>query len=271
MDNAQPCLDPGDVPVVEIDRLSIGFGGIAALNEVSFDIPAGRIVGLIGPNGAGKTTLFNCISRLYQPTRGDIRVKGRSILATRPHDVVKLGVARTFQNLGLYPSLTVTENVLVGLHGGLSGGRIAEALGLPVARREEDDARQRVAETLAALGLQHHGHRRVHELTYATQKRVEMARALVSRPLLLMLDEPAGGLNHQEVAELADFIRHLRDGHKLSILLVEHHLNLVMNVSDRVVALNFGLKITEGTPREVQADPQVQSAYLGEVSHVEAA
>jgi len=255
---------PSFAAVAEIDSVSMRFGGITALSSVSFRIPEGRIVGLIGPNGAGKTTLFNCISRLYEPTSGDIRVMGASILQRSAHEMTRLGVARTFQNLALYPSMDVTENVLVGLHGVLPSSRLSRTLGLPSARRADVEARRKVAEILAATGLSSFATRRVSELTYATQKRVEIARALVCAPRLLMLDEPAGGLNQEEVAALAAFIRTLRDSHGLSVLLVEHHLNLVMTVSDQVVALNFGQKIADGTPQQVQADPTVQTAYLGE-------
>ena len=250
-------------PLARIDKVSISFGGIRALREVSFDIPQGRIVGLIGPNGAGKTTLFNCISRLYHPSNGDIRVAGESILGCGPHEIIRRGIGRTFQNLALYPSLTVADNVLVGLHCRLPFGRAAEALGLASARRATAEAAARVHALLHDFGLGPVASRKIGELTYATQKRVEMARAIVSEPRLLLLDEPAGGLNQEEVHELADFIRMYCGQRAMAVLLVEHHLNLVMSISDKVVALDFGEKIADGTPREVQSCPRVQTAYLG--------
>ncbi len=250
-------------PLIAIDGVSVRFGGVMALSEVSFTIEPQQIVGLIGPNGAGKTTLFNCLSRLYQPSSGDIRVRGRSILGLQPHHMIGQGIGRTFQNVALFPSMTVRDNVMVGLHDRLKGGLLGEALRLPAVTRTHRAAMAVVGELLDLLDLQGLADRRVGGLTFATRKRVEMARALAATPAVLMLDEPAGGLNQAEVTGLEALIRRLRDERKIAVLLVEHHLNLVMNVSDRVVALEFGRKIAEGRPDDVRAHPRVLSAYLG--------
>jgi branched-chain amino acid transport system ATP-binding protein len=250
-------------PLLRVRELSLQFGGVIALAGVSLDVEEGSIVGLIGPNGAGKTTLFNCISRLYTPNRGEIRFRGRSILGLPPHRIAPLGIGRTFQNLALFPRLSVLENVMIGAHCRSRSDFLSDALRLPRVGREERRVRARAQELIAEFGLAAVAGTPVDALTFATQKRVELARALALEPALLLLDEPAGGLNHEEIEDLNRQIRALRDQRKLSVLLVEHHMQMVMAVSDRVVAFDFGRKIAEGTPEEVRSHPGVIRAYLG--------
>jgi branched-chain amino acid transport system ATP-binding protein len=249
--------------LLRVQDVAVRFGGIVALDGVSFDVPAGSIVGLIGPNGAGKTTLFNCISRLYPCERGDIALGGRSLLGVPRHRIAALGIGRTFQNLALFRSMSVLENVMVGRHSRLRGGFFAAALRLPYAARADAEARDRARELLALLELEPVAETPVAALPFGTQKRVELARALAAEPQLLLLDEPASGLNHEEVGAIGALIRTLRERLKLTVLLVEHHMQLLMSLSDWVVALNFGKRIAEGTPAEVRNHPELVRAYLG--------
>lgn len=239
------------------------FGGIVALDGVSFEMGAGQIVGLIGPNGAGKTTLFNCLSRLYSPDRGELLFEGRSILRAAPHHIAALGMGRTFQNLALFPSMTVLQNVMVGVHSRTRSDFLSNALRLPWVSREEQHIREAALELIAFLDLEDVADHPAAGLPFGTLKRVELARALAGRPRLLMLDEPAGGLNHEEVASLGEIIRAIRDQRGVTVLLVEHHMSLVMQVSDAVVVLDFGRKIAEGPPAEVRQNRDVIRAYLG--------
>jgi branched-chain amino acid transport system ATP-binding protein len=231
------------VPLLEVENVSKRFGGIVALDGLSLAAEQGEIVGLIGPNGAGKTTAFNVITRLYTPDEGDVRFDGQSLLKTSPSRVVRRGIARTFQNVELFRGMSVLDNVRVGAH----------------ARRGD----QTTEDVLFYVNLHSLRYRPVMSLAYGTQKRVELARALISAPRLLLLDEPAGGLSHNEVEQLGTFIKRMRDDYELTVLLVEHHMGLVMGIADRVHVLDFGKKIAEGTPVEVRGNRAVIEAYLG--------
>ena len=249
--------------LLEIEDLAMRFGGIVALDAVTFAVDKGRIVGLIGPNGAGKTTLFNCLSRLYRQVRGDIRLNGQSLRRCAASDIAALGVGRTFQASTLFASMSVLDNVKVGSHARGRSGPLTDALTLPSTRAEERRFDDTAREMLAFVGLEKLARRTAANLSLGARKRVELARALASNPTLLLLDEPAGGLNHEEVAELGALIRSIRDRLGITVLLVEHHMGLVMSLSDQVVVLNFGRVIADGPPEEVRSNPAVTEAYLG--------
>jgi branched-chain amino acid transport system ATP-binding protein len=246
-------------------NVRVTFGGIVALDGVSLDVDQGQIMGIIGPNGAGKTTLFNCISRLYPLSSGEIEFNGESLLKAPRHRIAGLGIARTFQNVALFESLTIKQNVLVGTHPLRHAGFLKDSLHL-TSREDRAAAESQADELIDILGLREDANRAVAGLPFGTRKRVELARALASKPRLLMLDEPAGGLSHGDVDALRELICELREHFELTVLLVEHHMQFVMKLCDKIVALDFGKRIAEGTPSEVQNHPEVIRAYLGDAS-----
>ncbi len=241
----------------------MAFGAILALDDVSFEAKAGHVTGLIGPNGAGKTTLFNCLSGLYAWQGGEIYLDGHALSSCKPHQMAALGIGRTFQNLALFDTMSVLDNVKVGRHPRLVSGLLANMLRSPSVTAEEQETQERAWKLLRFLRIDAVAEVPAGQLPFGTRKRVELARALMSDPRLLLLDEPAAGLNHQEVHELGDVIEAVRTDLGVSILLVEHHMGLVMRVSDRVVALNFGRHLASGCPDEIRAKPEVVEAYLG--------
>jgi branched-chain amino acid transport system ATP-binding protein len=249
--------------ILEVDEINLRFGGVTAINDVSFDVVEGELFAIIGPNGAGKTSIFNTISQVYLPQQGDIRWRGESIMGLRPDKVAELGIARTFQNIELFPQMTVVDNLLTGRHARMKGSIFSGAVWFGPAKREEMENRRKVEDIIDFLEIEQWRKHPVALLPYGFQKRVELGRALAMEPELLLLDEPVAGMNLEETEDMARFILDIQSELGITMVLVEHDMGLVMDIADRVLVLDFGQRIALGTPDEVQSDPAVIAAYLG--------
>jgi branched-chain amino acid transport system ATP-binding protein len=250
-------------PLLEVDNITLRFGGVTAINEVGFDVMPGELFSIIGPNGAGKTSIFNTISQVYRPQEGDIKFEGESILGRRPDDIAELGISRTFQNIELFPQMTVVDNLLTGRHIRMKSSWLAGAVWMGAAKREEMENRRKVEDIIDLLEIQAWRKHPVALLPYGFQKRVELGRALAMEPKLLLLDEPVAGMNLEETEDMARFILDIKSELNIPMIMVEHDMGLVMDIADRVMVLDFGQRIALGTPDEVQANPDVIAAYLG--------